>query len=71
MRLVVGLSARMPGFDPRPENMGFLVAEVALVKVLLESFSFPLLPSSHRCSWLIHSCILKLYIIIANESVVK
>lgn len=71
MQLVVGLSVRMPGFDPMPDHMVFVVGEVALVKVLLESFSCPLLASSHRCSWLNHSSIIKLYIIIANDSVVK
>ena len=71
MRLVVGLSARISGFDHRPDHMGFVVGEVTLVKILLESFSFPLLASLHRCSWLNHSSIIKLYIINGTDSVVK
>lgn len=71
IRLVVGLSAQMPEFDPRPDHMGFVVGEVALVKILLESFRFPLLATFHRCYWLNHSSIIKLYIVVGTDSVVK
>jgi hypothetical protein len=47
-RLVAGLPQRLPGFDPRPSHVGFVVAKVALGQVLSEYFGFPCQLSFHQ-----------------------
>jgi hypothetical protein len=53
----MGLSPQMPGFNPKPVYVGFVVDKVYLVRFSSEYFGFALSASLHQHSVpIIHSC---------------
>jgi hypothetical protein len=44
---ITGFPRRQPGFEPRPDHVGFVVSKVALGQVFSEYFSYPY-QSFHR-----------------------
>jgi hypothetical protein len=56
VRFVTGLSPRRPGFSPGSVNVGFVLDKVALRKLFIRVFRFPLSVSFHHgspCSYII------------------